>query len=201
MNSKVHRSNFTSMKNIFFTIIISTLIFSCGGDAFTPKPKGYFRIDLPKKEYVPIDKDCPFNFEIPNYSSLQPDANRPDKPCWFDLNFTDLNASIYFSYIPIEDNLNEKLEDSRTLAFKHTVKAFDIEQQVISFPDKKVYGLVYEIEGNAASSYQFHLTDSANHFIRGSLYFNHIPNQDSIQPVLEFVKEDITHIFETFEWK
>jgi len=87
------------------------------------------------------------------------------------------------------------------LAFKHTVKAFDIEQNTISFPEKKVYGLVYIIEGNAASAYQFHLTDSTNHFVRGSLYFNNVPNQDSIQPVLEYIEKDIHHLFETFEWK
>lgn len=181
--------------------ITGTLLLSCGDDAFTPKPKGYFRIDLPQKEYVALEKNCPFSFEIPNYCDIKPDENRPDKPCWFDLNFTHLNASIYFSYIPLEGDLNQKLEDSRTLAFKHTVKAFDIEQQIISFPDKNVHGLVYSIEGNAASAYQFHLTDSTNHFIRGSLYFNNIPNRDSIDPVLAFVKEDITHLFETFKWK
>ena len=93
------------------------------------------------------------------------------------------------------------MEDSRTLAFKHTVKANDIEQKIINHPSKKVYGLIYLIEGDAASSYQFHLTDSSDHFIRGSLYFNNIPNQDSIQPVLDFVKEDISNIIETFEWK
>ncbi len=188
------------IKTIIITSV-SILLFSCGNDTYTPKPKGYFRIDLPQKEYTQIDKECPFSFEIPKYAELKPDANRPDKACWFDINFTSLNASIYFSYIPIDDDLNNKLEDSRTLAFKHTVKAFDIEQEIISFPEKKVYGLVYSIEGNAASSYQFHLTDSVNHFIRGSLYFNNIPNQDSIQPVLDFVKEDIKHLYETFEWK
>ena len=181
--------------------LIGTLFFSCGGDPSTPKPKGYFRIDLPQKEYFEIEKECPFRFEIPNYSDIKPDANRPDKPCWFDLNFTSLNASIYFSYIPLDGDLNQKLEDSRTLAFKHTVKAFDIEQHIINYPEKKVHGLVYNIEGNAAYAYQFHLTDSTHHFIRGSLYFNNIPNRDSIDPVLAFIKEDITHIFETFEWK
>ena len=186
--------------NIIF-LFCTTFLLSCGEDAYNPKPQGYFRIDLPKKEYSRIEKDCPFSFEIPTYSKIKPDANRPDKPCWFDVNFTNLNASIYLSYKPIDNNFGQYLEDSRALAFKHTVKAFDIEQQLISFPDKKVYGLVYSIEGNAASAYQFHLTDSTNHFIRGSLYFNNIPNQDSIQPVLDFVKEDITHIFETFEWK
>jgi len=189
------------MKYKFLLIIVSFLIFSCGGDTYTPKPTGYFRIDLPKKEYHQLEKECPFLFEIPNYTSVKPNINNPNKACWFDLVFINLNASIYLSYKPVDGNLNQFLEDSRSLAFKHTVKAFDIEQQNISFPEKKVYGLVYSIEGNAASAYQFHLTDSTNHFIRGSLYFNNMPNQDSIQPVLNFIKEDITHLFETFEWK
>ncbi len=78
-------------------LTISILLFSCDDDAFTPKPKGYFRIDLPQKEYSAIEKDCPFSFEIPKYSKVKPDANRPDKQCWFDINFTNLNADIYFS--------------------------------------------------------------------------------------------------------
>lgn len=186
---------------IIILFSISILLYSCGDDAYTPKPKGYFRIDLPKKEYQTIDKDCPFTFGIPKYSFTKKNINNPNVPCWFDLEFESQNASIYFSYKPIENNLNEYIENSRTLAFKHTVKAFDIEQEIINFPDKKVYGLVYSIEGNAASAYQFHLTDSINHFVRGSLYFNNVPNHDSIAPVLDFVKEDIQHIYKTFEWK
>lgn len=185
---------------ILSLLTIPTLI-SCGDDAFTPKPSGYFRIDLPEKEYQVLEKDCPFQFEIPTYSITKQNINNPDKPCWFDIVFEDLNASIYLSYKSVDNNLNKYFEESRMLAFKHTVKAFDIEQQIISYPEKNVYGLVYSIEGNAASAYQFHLTDSNKHFLRGSLYFNNIPNQDSIQPVLDFVKEDITHMFDTFEWK
>jgi len=182
-------------------LVITIVMVSCGGDEYTPKPKGYFRIDLPKKEYKPFEPNCPYTFKVPAYVELKPDANNPNEPCWFDMNFTKLNASIYLSYKPVNDNINQYLEDSRTLVYKHTVKANDIEQKSINYPDKKVYGLIYSIEGNAASSYQFHLTDSTNHFIRGSLYFNNIPNQDSIQPVLDFVKEDISKLIETFEWK
>ena len=141
----------------------------------------------------------PFQFEIPVYANITRNPNQTETPCWFDINFTSLNASIYISYKPVNNNINDYLEDSRTLAFKHTVKAFDIEQNTISFPERNVYGLVYEIEGNTASSYQFHLTDSNNHFIRGSLYFNNAPNQDSIQPVLTFIKKDIEQIFNTLE--
>lgn len=189
------------MKPFIFFILLVFLFSGCESTTYTPKPTGYFRIDLPEKTYQTVALDCPFIFEIPTYATLQPNKNNADKPCWFDIAFKTMNANIYFSYKPVENNINQFLEDSRTLAFKHTVKAFDIEQNTIAFPNKKVYGLVYEIEGNAASAYQFHLTDSINHFVRGSLYFNNVPNQDSIQPVLDFIKKDITHLFETFEWK
>ena len=189
------------MKTFFFTSLSVLLLLSCGEDSFTPKPTGYFRIDLPKKEYQPLKKDCPFVFEIPNYTTTKKNINNPDKLCWFDIVFTHRNARIYLSYKPVDNNLNKYLEESRLLAFKHTVKAFDIEQILINYPKKKVHGLIYNIEGNAASAYQFHLTDSSQHFLRGSLYFNTIPNHDSIQPVLDFIKQDIAHLFDTFEWK
>jgi gliding motility-associated lipoprotein GldD len=189
------------MRKGIIIIIFLFLLISCGSDFYTPKPKGYFRIDLPEKSYKKIEKDCPFSFEIPDYASVKPNTNNPEQTCWFNLEFNNLNASLYMSYKVVDNNINKYLEDSRTLAFKHTVKAVDIEQQTIKNDSTKVYGLIYDIQGNTASSYQFHLTDSNNHFIRGSLYFNNLPNQDSIQPVLDFVKLDIEHLIETFEWK
>jgi len=189
------------MKRFLIILFISSFFISCGGDSFTPKPKGYFRIDLPEKGYHQAEKDCPFTFEVPQYSMLKSNVNNPDQPCWFNIEFPKLNASIYVSYKVVNNNIAKFLEDSRTLAFKHTVKAFDIEQELVSIPKKKVYGLIYDIQGNAASSYQFHLTDSVQHFIRGSLYFNSEPNQDSIQPALDFIKQDVKHFIETFEWK
>ena len=187
--------------NSIVILLISIIIYSCGGDEFTPKPEGYFRIDLPKKDYKLFEPTCPFSFEIPTYTAVKPDDNNPSELCWFDLNFNKLNASVYLSYKAVDNNINQYLEDSRTLAFKHTVKANDIDQTIINLPIKRVYGLIYSIEGNAASAYQFHITDSTSHFIRGSLYFNNVPNQDSVQPVLDFVKEDIVRLIETFEWK
>ena len=186
---------------LLLTLATIFTLYSCGDDSFTPKPTGYFRIDLPKKEYQPLQKDCPFSFEVPSYTTIKKNANNPLETCWFDIQFEQLNANIYISYKTVDTNVNQYLEDSRTLVYKHTVKANDIDQQIIRMPEKKVYGVVYSIEGNAASSYQFHLTDSTNHFIRGSLYFNNAPNQDSFQPVLNFIKTDIEHLINTFEWK
>lgn len=185
-----------------FSIFIVTVLFACESDPYNPKPKGYFRIDLPEKSYHLLDKTCPFSFEVADYTEIKENLNNPSKPCWFNIDYPELHASIYLSYKAVNDTLLPIfLEDSRTLAFKHTLKAIDINQIRLSFPNRKVYGLVYDIQGDAASAYQFHLTDSTKHFIRGSLYFNNIPNQDSIQPVLDFVKKDIEHIYNTFKWK
>lgn len=92
-------------------------------------------------------------------------------------------------------------KDSRQLAYKHSVKASRIDEYAIYLPGKKVFGIIYEIGGNAASSLQFHLTDSTEHFLRGSLYFNAVPNEDSLMPVITRAKEDINHLIQTFSWK
>ena len=73
-------------------------------------------------------------------------------------------------------------------------------KSIIYFPDKKVYGIWFPLEGSVASPYQFFVTDSVEHYMRGSLYFNTSPNPDSMAPVIEFVKEDLEKMLETFEW-
>ncbi|MCC7331177.1 MAG: gliding motility lipoprotein GldD [Flavobacteriales bacterium] len=188
------------MKKLILLSFVSVSFLACDEEVYTPKPKGYFRIDLPEKKYELYSDNCPFSFEKPVYSSISRNPNYSNQ-CWFNLDFKSLQATVYFSYEPINNNLDTFLENSRTLAFKHTVKATDIEQIPLLFPEKKVFGLVYDIKGDAASEYQFHITDSTTHFLRGSLYFNTVPNQDSIAPALDFVKKDIEHLFQTFQWK
>ena len=88
------------------------------------------------------------------------------------------------------------------MAFKHISKASSIENRVIINPEAKVFGLIYEIKGmGAASPYQFFVTDSSSHFLRGALYFNMIPNNDSLAPVIDFLKEDIEHLLLSLKWK
>ena len=89
--------------------LLLTILIGCDNETYTPKPKGYFRIDLPTKEYKSFEKECPFTFEIPKYSSIKQNVNHPDKPCWFDVVFNSLNASIYLSYKPVDNNLNQYL--------------------------------------------------------------------------------------------
>ncbi len=182
---------------------ISTLLIlvSCGNETL-PKPKGYFRIDLPEKSYEELIDTIPFpfSFQLPQYGKVNLKRTKGHTN-FFNVDFSRFGARIHFSYFPIEENLEKLLEESRTLSYKHTERAQEINEELILNAEERVFGTYYSIEGNAASSDQFYITDSSNHFLRGALYFNVAPNPDSIGPVSDFIKEDIIHLIETFSWK
>lgn len=187
------------MKFAPFALLIFALL-ACSENPPVPKPKGYFRIKLPEKKYVKFDKICAYNFETPLYSKIDTTPSGKE-PCWINIHYPNFDATLHLSYKPVKNNLPAYLEDARTLTYKHTSKANDIEEILVKNPEKKVFGLIYDVKGNAASSLQFYVTDSTHHFLRGALYFNTAPNYDSIQPVLEFLKKDIDHFIQTLEWK
>lgn len=176
---------------------------SCADDSPNPLPMGYFRIDIPPTEYVYRDLECPFGFEISKESRLEfYERGKDGEPCWFDIHYPRYNARLHFTHKDMLPNeLRTYIEDSRSMTYEHHIKASQINATVINQPDKKVYGLVYELEGNVASPMQFYLTDSTTHFVRASLYFEAKPNQDSIRPVLNAVQADLHHFISTFEWK
>ncbi|QHS55403.1 gliding motility lipoprotein GldD [Mucilaginibacter sp. 14171R-50] len=187
---------------VLFIVIIG--IAGCGGNAdYSPKPRGYYRIVFPAKEYQRYTEGCPFTFEYPKYGRVEADKSANAKPCWQNIQFPQFNATLHLSYQPVtsKKEFNELIEDAHKLSFKHTVKATSIDEGVIAYPDRKVYGIYYTIDGNAASSAQFYLTDSTKHYLRGALYFNSEPRLDSIQPVLNFIKKDVDVMIKTFKWK
>ncbi len=181
-------------------IILLIVLFSCSEENPIPKPKGYFRIKLPEKNYIKFDRICSYNFETPIYSRIDTTPSNKE-PCWINIHYPLFDATLHLSYKTINHNLQAYLEDARTLTYKHTAKANDIEEILIKNPNQKVYGLIYEVKGNVASSVQFFVTDSTKHFLRGALYFNNVPNYDSIQPVLDFLHKDVEHFIQTIEWK
>ena len=176
-------------------ILVGILLLSCQ-ENYTPKPRGFFKISFPEKEFKQYAQSCPFTFQFPTYSKIK----TLEKDCFFNLYFPDFNATLHLSYFPIFDNLYEHTEESRTLAYKHSIKANAISEQPFIDKKNKVFGLVYDYEGTTATALQFYLTDSTNHFFRGALYFNTEVN-DSILPVSNFLQEDIKYLIESFRWK
>jgi gliding motility-associated lipoprotein GldD len=191
-----------SARVAIFLLLAGSLLFGCQQNKrSTPKPRGYFRIDLPEKNYRQMDIDCPYTFEYPTYSKIIQDPGNVGKDCWVDIYFPNLGGKIHISYKRVRGNFKQYAEDARNLAYKHTIKAEAISEQFYNDPERQVYGILYDLQGNVASPVQFYLTDSTRHFLRGSLYFQTEPNPDSLAPVIRFVKKDIRHLMESLEWE
>ncbi len=190
-------------KRLLISALLLNGISACDDDdaLYSPKPKGYVRIDFPKKEYTLYDNNCPYSFEIPTYAKPVYDLRKDADPCWFNLQFPQFKATIHFSYKTVNNNLTEYLNDSHDFATRHEIKATGIEQLPIMRDSARVYGLIFDIGGNTASSVQFYLTDSTKHFLRGALYFNSTPNIDSLKIVVDYIKQDIMHLVQTTRWK
>jgi gliding motility-associated lipoprotein GldD len=178
---------------------LGTFISGCN-EKYTPKPRGYFRINFPEKKYQLFKNNYPYSFEYPVYSQIIPDTIGKAEPFWIDVNIPGNKAKFHLSYKKVQGNLAQLTEDSRELAYKHAIKATSIDEKNYINPENKVYGTVYYIKGNAASPMQFYLTDSTKHFLRGSFYISEVPNYDSLLPVITYLETDITHLIETFNW-
>lgn len=178
------------------------LLVSCAEEVPTPKPIGYFRIDFPQKEYIHYSGKCPFQFDYPLRSILDTQTRKGQQPCWMNLHYPQYSVTIHLTYNELNDtNLAIYLEDSRKMAMKHTVRADNIEEKLFENAEDKVYSIVYDFEGNTASNFQFVITDSSKHFLRGSMYFNLPPKSDSLEPIAQYIKKDLIKLVETFQWK
>ena len=190
------------MRSIFLLVIIAFCI-SCGNDP-TPKPKAFLRLDYPKHQYVQIQQELPFSFDknlfAKDISNIK--VSDDQKSYSLDISYPSLKGTIYITYKEIiNNNLEPYLIDAQNITQKHSQRADEIiEQPYLNF-ENRVFGMFYEVGGNAASQSQFYVTDSVKHFLTGSLYFYAKPNYDSILPAADYLKKDIQHIMETIRWK
>lgn len=188
-------------KLIIILLIPFMMAFYSCNESYTPKPRGYFRIDLPQKNYLSFDTIYPYTFEYPDYAIIDTNLNLGGQKYWMNLQMPKFKATLHFSYKKIDNNLGQYLEDAHTLVTKLIPKADGIYDSLIIDRKRNVFGLSYRIVGSgAASPYQFFVTDSSTNFVRAALYFNTVPNNDSLQPVINFIIKDIDHIIETFKW-
>jgi len=185
---------------VIVSIISALAMLSCRENT-TPKPRAYHRVDFPEKHYKLFDTTYPYTFMYPTYAKVVADNSSNSERYWTNIDFPNFKAKIHISYKNAEGRLDSLLEDSRKLTYKHVLKADAISEKVYSNPEAKVYGILYNIKGNAASSWQFIATDSSKHFLRGALYFSVTPNKDSLAPAIDFFGEDLVMLIETLKWK
>lgn len=177
-------------------VILLGVLMSCEDD-YQPKPKGYHRITMLNKEMINLETPCPFTFTYPSYLKIQ-EVDR-DK-CWMNLHSDYYNTTLHLTYKPINNDLEESLINFTRLTYEHTKRADGIDEVVYEDIEGKVYSIFYQLHGPSASTLQFIATDSFNHILRGSLYFNNIPNVDSIRPVHNEYKHDIQNLIESLKW-
>ena len=188
------------MRKFLFLGIICGLLAACT-KVSTPKPYGYYRITVPDTTYASFEAnypDYPYSFALSSNAIVQP---RNNEPYWINIYYPSLDATIHCSYKPVRNNLRELTEDALEFVYRNASFANAIPEKDYSHPEAKVYGVLFDLEGNTASSCQFFVTDSVKHFFRASVYCNCPPNADSLAPVYNYLRTDVIKMVETFEWK
>ena len=180
---------------IFALLAVLFSVFSCKDDVF-PKPSSYLRLDYPEAKYVNFENECPFAFEMNSEAVIKGEKN-----CGYTISYPKMKATIYLTYKPVNSDINKLLRDAQKLTYEHVIKADDILEQPYLNPSKKVYGMFYQVDGNAATNSQFYVTDSIKHFVTGSVYFYAKPNYDSIMPAASYIRNDMQRLMETLKWK
>ena len=189
-------------KTIALLIVLISFLAACTSD-YVPKPKGYNRIDLPEHAYVSLPDTFPYEFEYSEYAQISPDTSYNAEPYWLNIYYPDYAANIQLTYKSLNNNrerLETLLEDSYQLTANHQIKASSIDEAIIGTPSGK-RALVAELEGEVPSQFQFYITDSTDHFLRGALYFRTATQNDSLAPIIEYIKMDMIHLLNTLAWR
>lgn len=182
-------------RNLFFGFLGLGLM-SCQEET-KPKPKGELRLEYPVAKYQPFGSGCGFSFEHSQFSKIA----EAKHPCWYNFYYPEMKANIFITYFPIRNDFNLHIKEVEKMVYEHTIRASAIETQSFSYPEKKVFGNFYELKGHSASNIQLFITDSTRHFVTANLYFKSSPKPDSLQPAIDYIKADLEHMIETFNWK
>jgi gliding motility-associated lipoprotein GldD len=186
--------------DLFFFLVVISMLSSCSHD-FLPKPKGFNRITLPEVAYQALPDTLPYQFHYSTHAELFPDTSWLSEKYWLDLHYPYFDAVIQLTYKPInKDSLVEGyLDDSYRLTSQHNVKAYSIDERVLYLKSGNIAS-VTELEGDVPTQFQFHITDSTRHFLRGALYFKTATKNDSLAPAIEYIKNDMVHMLNTLRW-
>ena len=193
---------FVNRKTIIIAVAACFIFIACEEEVYMPKPRGYFRIDIKDTTYTPLKGKYPYFFEHSSRAIIDSTTLKGRGQYWINLLYPDLNATLHITYKNMDaSNLTDLINDSRTMVFKQIVRAEDILESHILDTAINLYGKIYETVGNdAACSFQFWVTDRQKHFFRGSLYLNQVPQNDSLAPIINYLKKDFMHLIETFRW-
>jgi gliding motility-associated lipoprotein GldD len=200
MNKKQIKSIVSSQ---WCVVVVMALLLSACEKSYFPKPLGYNRLELPDPSYRTLPDTFPYTFEYSRHARLLDDTSAINERYWIELYYPEIRSNIHITYKPLRKNkklLKEFLDDAYNLTAKHQIKAYAI-NEIITKTAGGLTAVIAELEGEVPSQFQFTITDSTENFLRGALYFNTQVQNDSLAPAIEYMKKDIMHLINTFEWK
>ncbi|OEK07272.1 gliding motility lipoprotein GldD [Roseivirga misakiensis] len=184
-------------------LILTLVVLSSCEEVYLPKPKGYNRIDLPNPAYQALPDTFPYQFDYSTYAELLGDSNKRADRYWSNLYYPDFDALVQITYKDLtqdENDVGKLLNESFALTMKHDQRAYGIDESLIKIPNNQVAS-VTKLEGEVPTQLQFFTSDSTRHFFRGALYFNTATKNDSLQPIIDFITEDVLYMLNSFEWR
>lgn len=187
---------FCRMFNKLLFVFFGLVLFSCAEDT-QPKPAGELRLEYPEAKYEEYSSPCNFSFQYSDYAKIEQAKN----PCWYYITYPKMKARVFLTYFPIKNDFALHVKESEKMVYEHTIKASSIDTKSFSYPEKRVFGNFYELQGPTASNLQFYITDSTRHYVTANLYFNTRPKPDSLGPAVEYIKKDLLQLIDSFEWK
>ncbi len=200
---------FFPLKNIPIALLITIVLFACRTKradeqpSFSPKPKGYNRIELPAHAYQPLEQGHPYSFEYSKYAVIKADTFQNAQPHWIFVDYPAYKANVQFTYYPVQaskQRLQNMINDAHQLTAKHQIRAYGIQERIYTSPSGKK-ATIFELEGEVPSQVQFYMTDSTKHFLRAALYFQTATANDSLTPVIQYIRKDMLHMIDTMQWK
>ena len=189
-------------KNILRIVVLLFVFSSCGdNEMYIPKPPTYLKLELPNHIYEKYSNDCPYEFDVSKMFTVKDVLNGGEKSCHKEIELGELNGIINFSYIDMVEPLSRYVNYSNDKVDEHKIKAVEIIDTRIIREKDSVFGTFFELKGDVATPFQFYLTDSTSRFVSGVVYFNSVPNYDSLRPSIEYLKVDLMKMINTFNWK
>lgn len=194
------------IKSLGISFFVIAIISACSSNTeYVPKPKGFQRIDLPKYEYIQLTEKHPYTFKYSKNAIILKDTNGLVEPHWIHVYYPQFKATIDITYKALGVNsgndFKKLINDANKLTAKHQIKASSIEEMVVLRPEDKRKSYLYMLQGEVPSPYQFHITDSTKHFLSGALYFDTATQNDSLDPVIRYLKQDVIMMMNSVEWK
>lgn len=182
--------------SILLTLSMVLLSTSCRQTA-TPRPEGYFRIDAYPACYSPVDIGTISLHINDSAMCIIPPEENLDNALWRNIVYPRYNATIYLSYLPIDNNLDQLMAESIELVYRQNVNTDKVEAIEYESNEEQLYATLFTLSAESATPIQFIATDRSQYLLRGALYYDSTVKSDSVAPTLHYLREDIMHLIES----